>query len=138
MEMPVQKAVKEFNALNGKSEAILLLTVKLYAYPKPNPQPRDVTQVLMAAQRQRKEVERRPKVKHEDGGRRGKTALHNIRHLCPPFSIVCINFYRAKISLFLGNGHYLWSSEGTTQGCNLAMTMFGLGITPMICGLDIS
>ena len=28
--------------------------------------------------------------------------------------------------------------EGTTQGCNLAMTMFGLGITPMICGLDIS
>lgn len=77
MEMPVQKAVKEFNALNGQSEAILLLTVKLYAYPKPNPQPRDVTQVLMAAQRQRKEVERRPKVKHEDGGRRGKTALHN-------------------------------------------------------------
>ena len=48
-----------------------------------------------------------------------KTALHNIRHLCPPFSIVCINFYRAKIRLFLGNGHYLWSSEGTTQAATL-------------------
>ena len=80
MQMPVQRAVKEFNAVNGQGhspEPILLLTVRVYAYPKPNPQPQDAIQVLMAAQRQRKEVERRPKVKDEDGGRRGKTALHN-------------------------------------------------------------
>ena len=67
-----------------------------------------------------------------------KTGLHNNRHLCPPISIVCINFYRAKIILFLGDGRTLWSEEGTTQGCNLAMTMYGLGIIPMICGLDLS
>ncbi len=51
--------------------------MKLYAYPKPNPQPPDALRALMAAQRQVKEVERRPKVKHEDGGSRGRTALHN-------------------------------------------------------------
>jgi len=80
MGMPVQRAVKEFNAVNGQGHSpdpILLLTVRVYAYPKPNPRPQDANQVLMAAQRQRKEFERRPKVKDEDGGRRGKTALHN-------------------------------------------------------------
>jgi len=76
--MPLQGAVKEFNALKGGCpEPYLFLKVRVYAYPKPNPQAQDAIQVLMAAQRQLKEVERRPKVKHEDGRSRAKTTLHN-------------------------------------------------------------
>ena len=49
MQMPVQGAVKEFNALKGGSlEPFLFLKVKVHACPKPDPQLRDAIQVLMA------------------------------------------------------------------------------------------
>jgi len=78
MQTPVQGAVKDFIALKGGGpEPFLFLKVKVHANPIPNPHPQDAIQVLMAAQRQLQEVQRCPKVKHEDGGSRGKTTLHN-------------------------------------------------------------
>jgi hypothetical protein len=32
----------------------------------------------------------------------------------------------------LGNGDYIWSAEGTTQGDPLALTIFGVAIWPLI------
>ena len=54
-----------------------------------------------------------------------KTALHNIRHLCPSLSTILINTYRSDPDLFV-DGDVLHSCEGTTQGDPLAMAMYAV------------
>ncbi|MCP4494129.1 MAG: hypothetical protein GY820_43525, partial [Gammaproteobacteria bacterium] len=47
--------------------------------------------------------------------------LHNIQIICPEFSTITINMYRTDCRLFV-SGTEIASSEGTTQGDNLAMS----------------
>ena len=58
-------------------------------------------------------------------------ALRNIQHLCPPLATILINTYRQPSSLFV-DGDVLLSREGTTQGDPLAMSMYAVGILPLI------
>ena len=60
-----------------------------------------------------------------------KTALHNIRSICPTLSTILINTYRADSDLFM-DGDVLHSSEGTTQGDPLAMPMYAVATIPLI------
>ena len=55
-----------------------------------------------------------------------KTALLNIRHLCPTLSIYLINTYRQACKLFLPNGSFLLSNEGTTQGDNCSSGFYSI------------
>ena len=50
-------------------------------------------------------------------------ALHNVRVICPAIAIYAINTYRAPARLFVVGGKELESSEGTTQGDPLAMSL---------------
>ena len=43
-----------------------------------------------------------------------KAALHNIRIICPEFSIVLINAYRLPVRMFIQGGEEILSVEGTT------------------------
>ena len=60
------------------------------------------------------------------------TCLINMRYLCPEFSIFLINFYRSPIKLFLYNGEYVLSSEGTTQGDNAAAPFYAISLRPLM------
>ena len=60
-----------------------------------------------------------------------QTALLNIHSLCPSLAIALTNTYRDDSSLFI-EGETLLSSEGTTQGDPLAMTMYALAVVPLI------
>ena len=60
-----------------------------------------------------------------------KVALHNIRVLCPVMSIILQNTYGGTSDLYVG-GEILASYEGTTQGDPLAMSMYTVGIMPLI------
>ena len=64
-----------------------------------------------------------------------QVALLNIQTLCPSLVTVLINTYREDVPLFIDN-HCIYSSEGTTQGDPLAMTMYSIGITPLIKDLQ--
>ena len=59
-------------------------------------------------------------------------ALHNIQYICPPFATVLINTYRTPARLILVGGGEIESSEGTTQGCTLAMGFYALGTNPIL------
>lgn len=50
-------------------------------------------------------------------------ALHSVRVICPAIAIYSINTYRAPARLFVVGGKELESSEGTTQGDPLAMSL---------------
>ena len=64
-----------------------------------------------------------------------QAALHNIRVICPAVSTVLNNTYRAPVRLYnMGEGE-IESTEGTTQGDPLAMAMYALAATPLICRL---
>ena len=65
-----------------------------------------------------------------------KTALHNIRILCPLLSIILINTYRAHVNLYITGGEHMFSCEGTTQGDPLAMAMYAIALQPLITHLD--
>ena len=64
-------------------------------------------------------------------------ALHNIQYICPPFAIVLINIYRNPARLFIVGGGEIESAEGTTQGCTLAMSFYGLGTNPILQTLKL-
>ena len=64
-----------------------------------------------------------------------KTALHNIRSLCPTLSTIVTNTYRSDPELF-ADGDVLYSSEGTTQGDPLAMPMYAIATIPLIKALQ--
>ena len=55
-----------------------------------------------------------------------KVALHNIQVTCPSFSKILINTYRSPSRLIILGGAEIQSSEGTTQGDNLAMSSCAL------------
>ena len=61
-----------------------------------------------------------------------KAALHNIRTICPEFSTVLINTYRIPVCMFIQGGEEILSLEGTTQGDNLAMPFYALGISILL------
>ena len=64
-------------------------------------------------------------------------ALHNVRVLCPMITTYAINTYRAPARLFVIGGKELLSSEGTTQGDPLAMSLYAISLQPLITLLGI-
>ena len=58
-------------------------------------------------------------------------ALRNILYLCPSFARILINTYRSDVRMFI-NGQTIVSSEGTTQGDPLPMSMYALATLPLI------
>ena len=60
------------------------------------------------------------------------TCLINMRYLCPEFSIFLINIYRSPVKLFLYNGEYVLSCEGTTQGDNAAAPFYSISLRPLM------
>ena len=61
-----------------------------------------------------------------------QTALHNIQYICPPLARVLINTYWNPSQLFITGGDEILSKEGTTQGDNLAMLFYSLGMKPLL------
>ena len=61
-----------------------------------------------------------------------RVALHNIRITCPQFSYILTNTYRIPARMVVYGARDILSVEGTTQGDNLAMSFYALGIAPMI------
>ena len=61
-------------------------------------------------------------------------ALHNINYICPELSRYVNNTYQKPSKLYIngGNGSYIMSSEGTTQGDNAAMAMYAVCTKPLI------
>ena len=55
-----------------------------------------------------------------------KVALHNIQVTCPSFSKILISTYRSPSRLIILGGAEIQSTEGTTQGDNLAMSFYAL------------
>ena len=64
-----------------------------------------------------------------------QVALFNIQCLCPSFSTILLNTYRADVNLYIGGETSLFE-EGTTQGDHLAMPMYALGVVPLIIALS--
>ena len=64
--------------------------------------------------------------------------LHNVRVICPAIAIYVINTYRAPARLFVVGGKELESSEGTTQGDPLAMSLYAVSLQPLITRLTIA
>ena len=66
-------------------------------------------------------------------------ALHNIQIICPEVSTYVINTYRSPPRLIIKGdkniGDEISSFEGTTQGDNLGMTFYCLGILPILRNL---
>ena len=60
-----------------------------------------------------------------------EVALRNSLHLCPSLGRVLTNVYREDASLFI-DGEVFRSAEGTTQGDPMAMSMYAVGISPLI------
>ena len=68
-----------------------------------------------------------------------QAALHNIQILCPKFSTVLINnTYRIPGRMIVLGSKDILSTEGTTQGDNLAMSFYALGTIPLLNMLQIS
>lgn len=65
-------------------------------------------------------------------------ALHNVRVICLAIAIYLINTYRAPARLFVVGGEELESSEGTTQGDPLAMSLYAVSLQPLITRLTIA
>ena len=64
-------------------------------------------------------------------------AQHNIRVLCPSIATYTINTYREPSRLFILGGQELRSSEGTTQGDPLAMSLYAISLQPLITRLQV-
>ena len=65
-------------------------------------------------------------------------ALHNVRVICPAIAIYVINTNRAPARLFVIGGKELQSSEGTTQGDPLAISLYAVSLQPLIPRLTIA
>ena len=65
-------------------------------------------------------------------------ALHNIQITCPPFSTIMINTYRHSSRLIVFEAKDILSEERTTQGDNLAMSFYALGLAPLLRRLRIT
>ena len=67
-----------------------------------------------------------------------EVAIKNIKQTCPPLYCYLNNSYKAPAKLHLGDGTFIWSKEGATQGDNLAMPMYGISTRPLIDSLASS
>ena len=63
-----------------------------------------------------------------------KVAMKNIKLVCPNLSQYIENTYQDAAQLYIagGSGEFLYSSEGTTQGDNIAMAFYALNTVPII------
>ena len=66
-----------------------------------------------------------------------QSGLRNVLHLYPSLPKILINSYREDSRLFI-DGESIFSREGTTQGDPLAMSMYAIGIIPLINRLSTS
>ena len=64
-----------------------------------------------------------------------KVALHNIKQMCPAIHTFLNNSYKVPARLHLGDGTFINSEEGATQGDNLAMAMYALSTRKIIASL---
>ena len=55
-----------------------------------------------------------------------EVSLHNIQRICPSIHTYLNNCYKEPSRLHLGDGTFIYSKEGATQGDNLAMAMYSL------------
>ena len=55
-----------------------------------------------------------------------EVSLHNIQRICPSIYTYLNNSYKEPARLHLGDGTFLLSKEGATQGDNVAMPMYSL------------
>ena len=60
-----------------------------------------------------------------------QAALLNNSIICPQISIVLLNTYRLRNRMIFRDTHDILSREVTTQGNNLEVSFYALGITPM-------
>ena len=67
-----------------------------------------------------------------------QATLHNIRVICPQIATILVNTYRRPARLIILGASDIYSLEGTTQGDNLAMAFYALGITPLVNTLQIT
>ena len=64
-------------------------------------------------------------------------ALHNISILCPTtIATFVIDTYRLPVRLFVTRGQELKSSEGTTQGDAISMSIYGISLIPFMLALQ--
>ena len=61
--------------------------------------------------------------------------LHNIQRQLPEFAPIAINMYRSACRLFVC-GTEIRSEEGTTQGDNLAMSLFAMATLPILQSME--
>ena len=63
-----------------------------------------------------------------------EASLLNMNIVCPEFQKYLVNTYRKPSRLFIndGDGEYILSEEGSTQGDNAAMSMYSCSIKPLI------
>ena len=61
-----------------------------------------------------------------------RVALHNVQVICPNFSRILINTYRQPSRMIVFGSTDILSTEGTTQGDNLAMPFYALGTDPLL------
>ena len=64
-------------------------------------------------------------------------ALYNNRVLCPSIATYVIITYREPERLFIVSGQELRSSEGTTQGDPLAMSLYAISLQQLITRLQV-
>ena len=64
-----------------------------------------------------------------------RTALENVKALCPSLRVALQNSYSYPSHLYIGKSTIL-SQEGTTQGDPLPMAMYGIAILPLISRLQ--
>ena len=62
--------------------------------------------------------------------------LHNISIQCPTIATFVINTYRLPVRLFVTGGQEPKSSEGTTQGDPLSMSIYGMSLIPFMLALQ--
>ena len=58
--------------------------------------------------------------------------LGNIKIICPEIATYIINCYIRSARLFVMGGKEMTSSEGTTQGDPIAMSMYAMGLMPLL------
>ena len=69
-----------------------------------------------------------------------QVALHNVQIICPFVASFLINIYRRSARMIIKDAEKdqeITSLEGTTQGCNLGMLFYALGLTPVVRSLNL-
>jgi len=61
-----------------------------------------------------------------------QAALHNAQVICPPLYQILLNTCHSEVRMIIPLGGEILSSEGTTQGDPLAMSMYALAVVPLI------